>query len=102
MTTIQIKSAEFATKHFSEKGDQVISDISFTAGYHEADQQSSSLKEENQRLREALEELVELKDMKDRLPRFNESQWDEFDALKKEYNTRKLLAWEAARKLVKP
>ncbi len=73
-----------------------------------SDQQSSSLKEEVKRLRGALEELVDLKDMKDTYNKLRYAYTDSTDYRAVltsneygEYLKRKPLAWEAARKLVK-
>lgn len=70
-------------------------------------QETASLQSENESLRAALKELVELKDMEDSI----EKGKDKFkigerglaiEAFYREYEKRKPLAWEQARKLSNP
>lgn len=65
------------------------------------------LQSANESLKAALKELVELKDMKEKLESVeysgvNFTEWtDEHSQLEQDYNIREPLAWEAARKLLK-
>jgi len=95
--------AEFALEYADQQTTQLKAEKeqearNYNKLFLEMGQQIDALRSENDRLREALRELVELKNIKDKCetdPPSNEN----YD-LYKDYLRRKPLAWETARKLV--